>query len=118
MGIFLACAGVFKPANCIMVAGRKRAAAISAALRTGISLSLFLATRILLQLVCQNFSPSVCQPREQFGMDAVEAAVAENADHIPAERVLANVPDYRIRIRQISRLFAGSLDVRHQLFGI
>jgi hypothetical protein len=37
-GIFLARTGVVKPANCIMVAGRKRAAAISAALRTGISL--------------------------------------------------------------------------------
>ena len=51
-------------------------------------------------------------------MDAVEAAVTENADYIAALRVLCKMRDDGVGVWQIRSFFAGSLDDGHELFGI
>ena len=58
------------------------------------------------------------EPRQQFGVDAVETAIAEDADDIATLRVLGEVRNDGVGVRQIRRLLAGSLDVGHQFFGI
>ena len=58
------------------------------------------------------------QPRQQLAVDAVKAAVAKDADDIPTLRVLREVCHDGVGVRQIRGFLAGSLDVRHQFFGI
>ena len=51
-------------------------------------------------------------------MNTAEAAVAENANHVAAHGLLANVLDDRINIRQISAIFSASADLPHEAFRI
>src|SRR5882672_9549793 len=55
---------------------------------------------------------------EQFAMDAVEPAVAENADDVTALRAARDVRDDGIHPRQVGGIFPGRLQVLHQFFGI
>jgi hypothetical protein len=47
-------------------------------------------------------------------MDATEAAIAENTNHIPALRLALQMPHDGIGIRQIHRDLAASLEILHQ----
>ena len=73
----------------------------------------FLAMRETSQLVCQKFQSFSAELGQQLSMNPAKAAVAENHDHIAALRNFRKVRDYRIRVRQVGRRFAGRTDVLH-----
>ena len=58
------------------------------------------------------------EPIQELSMNPAEAAIAEDADNIPAAGVFGEMSHDRVRVRQVGSLLASRLEVPHQPFGV